>query len=65
MRESLAAMKPQTIKEPVIKETLKFGSFNVNGLDIKARWAVEQLLNTRGFDVSNVHHTKQGGAELD
>ena len=58
MRESLMAMKPQTVEAPVTKETLKFGSFNVNGLDIEARWAVEQLLETRGFDVSNVFHTK-------
>ena len=57
MRESLIAMKPQTIKAPIIKETLKLGSFNVNGLDIEARWAVEQLLDTRDFDVSNVYHT--------
>ena len=57
MRESLMAMKPSTVKAPVTKESLKFGSFNVNGLDIEARWAVEQLLDTRGFDVSNVYHT--------
>ena len=30
--------------------TLKFGSFNVNGLDLEALWTVEQLLS-RGFDV--------------
>ena len=30
---------------------LKFGSFNVNGLDVEAAWAVEQLLHGRGFDV--------------
>ena len=32
---------------------LKFGSFNVNGLDVEAAWAVEQLLRGRGFDVRN------------
>ena len=57
MRENLRAMDPQTIEAPVLKETLKFGSFNVNGLDIEARWAVEQLLDTRGFDVSRDYHT--------
>ena len=31
---------------------IKFGSFNVNGLDIEAAWAIEQLLTKRGFDVS-------------
>ena len=30
----------------------KFGSFNVNGLDLEACWAVQQLLDKRGFDVS-------------
>ena len=33
-------------------KTLKFGSFNVNGLDIESSWAVEQLLERRGYDVS-------------
>ena len=32
--------------------TLKLGSMNVNGLDLEASWAVEQLLTTRDFDVS-------------
>jgi UDP-N-acetylenolpyruvoylglucosamine reductase len=31
--------------------TLKFGSFNVNGLDLEASWAVEELLRKHGFDV--------------
>ena len=57
MCESLRARGPQAIDAPVTKETLKFGSFNVNGLDIEARWAVEQLLDTRGFDVSRDYHT--------
>ena len=33
-------------------ETIKFGSFNVNGLDLEAAWAVEKLLKDRGFDVN-------------
>ena len=52
MTEKLQAMGHPKDHIPVIKETLKFGSFNVNGLDIEARWAVEQIINTRGFDVS-------------
>ena len=32
--------------------SLKYGSFNINGLDLEASWAVEELLNKRGFDVS-------------
>ena len=34
-----------------VSDTLKFGSFNVNGLDVEAAWAVEKLLKDRGFDV--------------
>ena len=30
---------------------MKFGSFNVNGLSVEATWAVQQLLETRDFDV--------------
>ena len=35
-----------------VPDTLKFGSFNVNGLDVEAAWAVEKLLKDRGFDVT-------------
>ena len=31
--------------------TLKFGSFNINGLDLETCWAVEELLKKREFDV--------------
>ena len=44
-------VKPQVPKEPAT--TLKFGSLNINGLDLEAGWAVEQLLTTKGFDVRN------------
>ena len=37
------------------KARVKFGSFNVNGLDLEVAWAVQQLLETRGFDVRNYH----------
>ena len=46
-------------KKPINQETniipstkIKFGSFNVNGLDVEGAWAVEQLLKRKGFDVS-------------
>ena len=32
--------------------SLKFGSLNINGLDFEASLAVDQLLTTKGFDVS-------------
>ena len=34
--------------------SLKFGSHNINGLDLEASWAVQELLKTRGFDVRSV-----------
>ena len=40
---------PRTATPPV---TTKFGSFNVNGLNLEACWAVQELLEKRGFDVS-------------
>ena len=40
-------------KSPITRQAMKFGSFNVNGLNLEAGWAVQQILKTRGFDVSN------------
>ena len=34
---------------------IKFGSFNVNGLDVESSWAVQQLLREKGFNVSNIN----------
>ena len=31
--------------------SLKFGSFNINGLDLETSWAAGELLEKRGFDV--------------
>ena len=39
---------------PQPKTTLKFGSFNVNGLDLEVGWAVQQLIMKRGFDVIKI-----------
>ena len=41
-----------TLKPIIPTQTIKFGSFNVNGLDLEAAWAVGELLKNRGFDVS-------------
>ena len=41
----------EVLPAPSPPETIKFGSFNVNGLDLEAAWAVERLLKDRGFDV--------------
>ena len=45
---------PQENQTPQPSPTIKFGSFNVNGLDTEAAWAVEQLLKKRDFDVSSI-----------
>ena len=41
----------EVLPAPSPPETIKFGSFNVNGLDLEAAWAVERLLKDRSFDV--------------
>ena len=52
LREKLQK-KPTNTKNPVVPSPrLKFGSFNVNGLDVEGAWAIEQLLKRKGFDVS-------------
>ena len=41
--------------------TIKFGSININGLDLEAAWAIEQFLTKKKFDVSlnsEKHNTK-------
>ena len=43
---------PAPPSPPHVSDTLKFGSFNVNGLDVEAAWAVENLVKDRGFDVN-------------
>ena len=40
--------EPQPVLAPV---SMKFGSFNVNGLDLEGSWAIEEILRMRGFDV--------------
>ena len=37
--------------DPPSYPTLKFGSFNVRGLDTEAFWYIEELVTDRGFDV--------------
>ena len=53
-REKLQ-LRPEPRPAPTTQHltTIKFGSFNVNGLDLDSTWTVEQLLSSRGFDVRN------------
>ena len=53
MRQSLQSKPHQpTIKPRPPPTTMKFGSINVNGLDLEAGWAVQQLIKNPGFNVS-------------
>ena len=52
LRENLQSKTPATspISTPPI--SIKFGSININGLDLEASWAIEQFLTKKKFDVS-------------
>ena len=55
-RELRSKLKKKNIPPPKSKEcsnSLKFGSHNINGLDLEASWAVNELLKTRDIDVRN------------
>ena len=57
LRQKLQArVFPLPSKPPEPKTILKFGSFNINGLDLGVNWAINQLVTTRGFDVSVKSH---------
>ena len=51
LREKLQKKSISTPKDKECSTTLKFGSHNINGLDLEASWAVNELLRTRDFDV--------------
>jgi hypothetical protein len=42
MRQKLQTRTLPTIKPPDAKKTLKFASFNVNGLDLEVGWTIQQ-----------------------
>ena len=53
-RKARLLLQQKTIPSPkpvLPSTTVKFGSFNVNGLDLEAAWAVGELLKQKGFDV--------------
>ena len=51
LRQKLQKKKLPHQNPTLPPSTLKFGSFNINGLDLEACWAVEELLKKHGFDV--------------
>ena len=56
MIQKLQARVMTPIVEPEPKNFLKFGSFNINGMDLEVNWAINQLISDRGFDVSDLYH---------
>ena len=51
LRQQLQEKNLPSIRPSTPPTSLKFGSFNINGMDLETAWAVEELLKTRGFDV--------------
>ena len=51
LRANLKRSKCKTLIETSSSESIKFGSFNVNGLDIGNAWFIEKLIEERKFDV--------------
>ena len=56
LRQKLQARRLLPNTEPEPKCFLKFGSLNVNGIDLEVNWAINQLISDRGFDVSDSYH---------
>ena len=56
MKKKLQAKEVPKITPSINSQTLKFGTFNINGLDLEAGWAVEKLITNRGIDVSIIHN---------
>ena len=54
-RRLLQQKKIPCAKTVLPSTTIKFGSFNVNGLDLEAAWAVGELLKQKGFDVNIIN----------
>ena len=57
MRKKLQAKEAPRSNIPTNRQTIKFGFFNINGLDLEGGWAVKQLIKNRGIDVSIIHST--------
>ena len=53
-RELRQQLQQKSAPDPKLsspKTALKFGSFNINGLDLETSWAVGELVKKHGFDV--------------
>jgi exonuclease III len=61
LRKTLQAKTSIPTPAAAPSTTIKFGSININGLDLEAAWAIEQFLTKKKFDVSlnsEKHNTK-------
>ena len=44
----------QKVTTPPSSVKTKFGSFNINGLDLETSWVLHETLEKRGFDVCEI-----------
>jgi hypothetical protein len=54
LRSTLQSKAPMVLVPVSPTVSIKFGSININGLDLEASWAVDQLLIKNKFDVSRI-----------
>ena len=55
VRKRLQTLQVRQMEEhvpPDPKQVVKFGSININGLDLDSGWAVQELLKKKELDVS-------------
>ena len=55
VRKRLQALQARQMEQhvpPDPKQVVKFGSININGLDLDSGWAVQELLKNKELDVS-------------
>jgi hypothetical protein len=48
-----------TVPDAPPPQSIKFGSININGLDLEANWAIEELITKKKFDVTHKNLKKQ------
>ena len=58
LRQQLQDKTIPDVPEITPPVSLLFASFNINGLGLETAWSVEQLLTTRGYDVSHKTNNK-------
>ena len=51
LRDKLQSKPTVDVTSTPSSSSIRFGSMNINGLDMEANWAVEQLIAKKKFDV--------------